>query len=349
MGKQQHQTAEPLPFGLSAGNIQIDDRLSIIGKVAELSLPDHQSPGLCRRVAVFKAQDAGFGEQAVIYQKRCLGLIERVKRYIFITGIGIEKNTVALAERTPRAVLTAQTDGIAFCQQRSKGEYFGIGPVNGVAFFNAVLAFFHETNQFLIQRKPLRKCVQLSGQCDELFFGNACFKRVVGIRPVKIFPIFIKRVLRVYASAGFNRLKSVIKTTIDFLFQGIRILFSDDAHFQQLLGITHIQRKTFSNPIIHLRLSKIGLIALVVAVSAKADDIDYNILFKCFPVIESHPDRVHSGFRIFSVNMKNRDHQHFGHVRGITCGSGMFRECGITDLIVDYEVDRAAGSVPGEL
>ena len=218
-----------------------------------------------------------------------------------------------------------------------------------VAFFNTNKPFVHQANQFFIWRKISRKNIQSSGQSKEFFLWNPGFQRVMGIVAVKIFPVFIKPGLRKNADTGSNSLQGIFQFAVYILFQNIHILFSGKALFYQFLGINRVQRGTPSNPFIHLGLGKIGFITLVVAILAKADDIDDHVLVKGLPIINGQPDHVNNSFRIFAVNMKDRDHQHLGNVRRITGGASVFRKSGIANLIVDHQMDGAAGFISGEL
>ena len=56
MGQHQHQTAQALPFGLPAGDKQVNNGLGIIDKVAELGFPDGQCLRCRRGVAILEAE-----------------------------------------------------------------------------------------------------------------------------------------------------------------------------------------------------------------------------------------------------------------------------------------------------
>ena len=58
-----------------------------------------------------------------------------------------------------------------------------------------------------------------------------------------------------------------------------------------------------------------------------------------------HGDR----FRLLAMDMEDRDHQHPGDIGGVAGGAGVFRQGGEADLVVEDDMDRAAGSVPFQL
>ncbi len=65
--RQKHgQPAGPVPLGAAAGDKLVDDNLGAVGKIAELRFPDGQSFGKLEGVAVFEAENSGFGQRAVV-------------------------------------------------------------------------------------------------------------------------------------------------------------------------------------------------------------------------------------------------------------------------------------------
>src|SRR5215467_7622355 len=105
MREQQHHAAQPSPFLLRAGDELVDDDLSDIGKISELSFPHHQSVGTVKTIAVFKARDARLRERTVINLHGRL-----VRRKMFQWRIGapvliVQKHDVPVTESSARAVL----------------------------------------------------------------------------------------------------------------------------------------------------------------------------------------------------------------------------------------------------
>ena len=58
---------------------------------------------------------------------------------------------------------------------------------------------------------------------------------------------------------------------------------------------------------------------------------------------------VHHGFGVVAVHVEDRRLHHLGHVRAVGRGARVARIGGEADLVVDDEVDRAAGAVALEL
>ena len=65
--RQQHDDAgEQAPLGFAGSDELVDDDLRAVGEVAELRLPEDEGFGIVAGVAVFEAEDGGFGEQRVV-------------------------------------------------------------------------------------------------------------------------------------------------------------------------------------------------------------------------------------------------------------------------------------------
>ena len=62
MGEEQDETAQPLPFGLTTGYVQIDYALGVIDEVTELSLPESQPFRLGQGISILEADDTSFGK-----------------------------------------------------------------------------------------------------------------------------------------------------------------------------------------------------------------------------------------------------------------------------------------------
>ena len=97
------------------------------------------------------------------------------------------------------------------------------------------------------------------------------------------------------------------------------------------------------------RLRECSLIRLVVALAAVTIHVDHDVAAKLLAELEREfrrPVKLH-GF--LAVDVEDGCLDHFRDVRGIGRGAGVGRHRGEADLVIDDEVDRAAGAVSGEL
>ena len=98
-----------------------------------------------------------------------------------------------------------------------------------------------------------------------------------------------------------------------------------------------------------MRLGEIGFIAFIVSITAITDHIDYDIFGKLPAVIGGQLNNVHEGLRIFPMDVEDRDHEHFGDVGAIAGGPGIFGQGRISYLVIDHQMDCAAGAVAFKL
>ena len=84
-------------------------------------------------------------------------------------------------------------------------------------------------------------------------------------------------------------------------------------------------------------------------VSAITDHINDHIFFKSSPVVSCKPNDVRNGFRVLAVHMKDRYHQHFSDISRVPCGTCFFGKSGISDLIIDHDMNGSAATVAIQL
>ena len=126
----RQQADEPVgaqPFGFRRCDILVEDDLRAIGEVAKLRFPQHQALGVGQRIAIFKAQHAIFGQGAIQHLEPAMG--HGRQRDIFLLGILVDPDRVALAERATTGILSRQSHAIAFRQERAEGQRLARRPV----------------------------------------------------------------------------------------------------------------------------------------------------------------------------------------------------------------------------
>ena len=96
---------------------------------------------------------------------------------------------------------------------------------------------------------------------------------------------------------------------------------------------------------VHQRLGVTRLVSFVVAQFAKTDHVQHDVFVELLPVIQSDLQRAISGFRIVAVDVKDRQLRHARDVSRIDRRAPGFRRSGKADLIVDDDVNRAAGAI----
>ena len=116
----------------------------------------------------------------------------------------------------------------------------------------------------------------------------------------------------------------------------------------QLLGVDLGDRRVLLDLRRHLRLRVGGLVGLVVAVAAVADQVDDDVAAPLLAVGHRQPHRGDAGLDVVGVDVDDRAVEALRHVAGVRGRAVLLRVGGEADLVVGDQVDRAAGRVAGE-
>ena len=92
-----------------------------------------------------------------------------------------------------------------------------------------------------------------------------------------------------------------------------------------------------------MRLRVTGVVAFVMAMLAIAHHVDDHVAMEPLAIFESKLHRAEAGFGIVAVDVENRRLDHQRDVGAIGRGARRFRGRGEPDLVVDHQVDGAAG------
>jgi hypothetical protein len=122
----------------------------------------------------------------------------------------------------------------------------------------------------------------------------------------------------------------------------------DDALALELAGIDVERRRMLPDDLVHARLRERRLVALVVAVPAVAEHVDDDRLVEFLPELDRHLGGEGHRLGIVAVDVKDRRLDHLGDVGRIGRGSGEARIGGEADLVVDDEMQRAAGAMAAQ-
>ena len=92
-------------------------------------------------------------------------------------------------------------------------------------------------------------------------------------------------------------------------------------------------------------LSEAGFVPFVVAVAAVADEIEDNILMKALAEFEGQLNDGSGGERIVPIDVEDGEAEGFSWSGAVASGAGVFWDSGEGDLVVNDDVDGAAGAV----
>lgn len=96
---------------------------------------------------------------------------------------------------------------------------------------------------------------------------------------------------------------------------------------------------------VHRRLRERRFVALVVAITAVADQIDEDVAPERHAIPERQARRVHARFGVVGVNVEDRNLEPAGHAAGVERAVGITGFGREANLVVGNDVDGAAGRV----
>ncbi len=225
VGQQQGQSAQLLPLGLAAGDKQVDDALGVIDKIAELGLPQGEHLGPGDRVAVFKTQHTGLGQQAVIHLKRGLSRFQTIQGGVGLARLIVPDDAVALTEGAAAHILTAEPNRVAFGDEGRKGQGLGTGPVDAFTGVNGVEPLVQHTLQPGVDGKPRGQIGQPAGQFDQRLLVHRSIDRFRGKRPADRLPFRKEPGVGKKAGGAVDFLKGRIEAAGNALFYFLHLRF----------------------------------------------------------------------------------------------------------------------------
>ena len=95
-------------------------------------------------------------------------------------------------------------------------------------------------------------------------------------------------------------------------------LFTGDAfQFQQMFEVTFAYRFTLLDRAIHQWLREERLISLVMPKTPVTPHIDNDVAFESTAKIHRKAHHLRNGFRIFAIDVENRNLEHFRYIAGV--------------------------------
>jgi len=129
----------------------------------------------------------------------------------------------------------------------------------------------------------------------------------------------------------------------------LRLLHRQVAATDEGLGVQLADAALLLDEAVHDRLRHRRVVALVVAAPAVAHQVDHDVLLELLAVGEREFTHAAHGLRVVAVDVEHRDLQALGHVRAVERGARVRGPRGEPDLVVDDDVDGAAGAVSPQL
>ena len=271
-------------------------------------------------------------------------LRQRLQRHVRAAGRHVVQHCVAVAERAALDILAGQADADAVAENRGERQLLGRCPidrslVDGVehpdALFAAPLELLVDGK---VRRHCQERCVQLAQPLER--DGRV---RLRGRARRWRFGLWLHEILfraqRVVSGLHLHRPR---------LEDRLGLVGRDDPALDEARRPDLPDRGVPADLLIHQGLGKRRFVALIVAVSTVADEIDQEVALESLAVGEGQPRRLDARFWIVGIHMDDRNLEAAREpacIRRAVDVLGPGRE---PQLVVDDHVDRAAGRVAGQ-
>ena len=341
VGEQEDEAGRLAPFGFAGGDELVDDDLGAIGEVAELGFPEGQGERIAERIAEFEAHDAVFAEGGVVDFESRLFRVEVLHGGEDFARLVVEVFEVALGEGATSGVLAGKADGRSFEDEGPEGEGLAHGPIGDAAIEEGA-PVVDELLEFGME-------VKVAGEggdaFDDFFDGfGADGGAGAGGGHFGLFEFGDLLEFPLIAAAG-GLLVGLVHPVLDLFADAFDDLAADDALAQEAFGVDGRHGGVALDLPVHQRLGVGGVVALIVAVLAIADHVDDDVFLEPLPVLEGDLDGADAGVGVVAVDVQNRGLDGPGDVGAIAGGACFVGGGGEADLIINDQMDGAAGGI----
>ena len=252
---------------------------------------------------------------------------------------------MALAEGAAGRVLAGEADREALDQQRAEGERLGGGPVDAVAGLDHRPLGVEHALHGLVRAEAVGEAGQRLADAlepGELDGGLAALVAAVALAhpgPAAVEPVGL---VRAVFAAG---LELGVQVRLEGGLHVLDLALGDQAVGDEAVGVDLQRGLVALDGGVHQRLGEHRLVALVVAEAPVAEDVDDDVLVEHLPELGRDAGGVHHGLGVVAVDVEDRRLDHQRDVGRVGRGARVLRRGGEADLVVDDDVDGAAGAV----
>ena len=151
--------------------------------------------------------------------------------------------------------------------------------------------------------------------------------------------------LRLFGGSKLNLREGVVQLLERFRFDGGGFLGGNRPERSNLGQKDFARQRMALDLVVEVRLGKGRFVALVVAMPAVAVNVDDHVATELVAKFQGDLGHFHDRNRIFAIHMEDRRIDHLGDLRAILTRARVGRQGGEADLVVDDEVDGAAGAI----
>jgi len=153
--QRDNQTGTLQPLGFTGGDELINDALSVVGEVTELSLPHNKGVGGGQRITVLEAETTELTQRGVRDDEAALLVTDVLQGSVGTLSLLVVQYGVTLRESTTLNILTGNTDVVSLVNEGTEGKSLGGSPVNVLALIDGLLAATQDTLEVAVELKAI--------------------------------------------------------------------------------------------------------------------------------------------------------------------------------------------------
>ncbi len=270
-----------------------------------------------------------------------------VQREVALLGRLVGHARVTLREGAAHRVLTRQADVVAFIQQAGEGQALGRGPVDVRAARHRIAAAVDDALQRLVHVDAVRDRRQAVAVVEQLRGRNpglAALLLIIARIDAQTLPLAVQPVglVGLEGLAGFELGVEEGLETGDL---GVGLGLGEDAFGDQALDVDLQRGRLVLDLRVHQRLGEGRIVAFVVAEATVAEHVHHHVLVELLTVFRGDLRSEDDRFGVIAVDVEDRRLDHQGDIRRVGRRARVARRRGEADLVVDDEVQGAAGAV----
>jgi hypothetical protein len=292
-------------------------------------------------VPVLEPQGGVLRQQRVVYREPPRP--QSGKRHELGTGRVVDHGRVAVPEGAPTGVLAGQAHVPPFEDQRPVGERLAHGPVRLPRSPELGPGLEH-LDQLGVHGEALGEVEQCRDHLFELRGGHAgLYRRQHRGR---------RRDQRQRGDGrrggGPGLVQGGLQAAREVAQRRLGLVQVDVAATDQRLHVQLADGAVLLDQLVQQGLGERRIVLLVVTEPPVAHHVDHHVLVELLAEREGQPGHADAGLGVVTVDVEDRSLDHLGHVGGVHGGPSRLRVGGEPELVVDDQMDGAAGLVAGQ-
>ena len=321
-----------------------------LAKSPNCASQDDQTLRLGGAVAVLEPEHRHLREHGVDDAEAGLPFEEVLERGVGAEPLLVVEDRMTVEERAALAVLARQAHRVSVLQQGGVREVLRESPVHRPFAARHLQARPDDSLDASVELEVVRRI--LAEPASEPFDALDGHGGVAGCAPAGADvrrPVGEKRVVRVVDQRSGHHVVRLQCLEVP-LRHRLGLARLDHALGHQPIAVDHARSVLLANPLVHHGLGRERLVGLVVAVAAKADHVDDDVLPEPHPEVEGEPGDEHHGLRIVSVHVEDGRLYELCDIGAVQGRARVERVAGgEADLVVHHDMDGSARAVPARL